>query len=268
MIAAGAGRRLGATVPAAVAAAWAVALAAQATGSAALLHTHAHTDAVPLWVEVLLPPFWVTAAVFLVAWQVMIAAMMLPSSMPMIRLFAVVAARRPAPHRTLGAFLAGYAVVWSAFGAAGFAADIAVHRVLDRAPALASRPWLAPAAVLVAAGVFQFTDLKDRCLEECRHPGPFLMRHYRRGLRGAYGLGRRHGLFCLGCCWALMLLMFVAGVASLVWMAALGAVMFYEKAGRHGRRLTPVAGVALIAWGVLVAAHPAWLPEVLAGVAS
>ncbi len=251
MIAEGAGRRIGATVPVAVAAAWAVALLAQGTGTAALLH--AHDDAVPLWVAVLLPPFWITVAVFLVAWQIMLAAMMLPSSMPMIRLFTVVAARQARPYRMLAAFLGGYAVVWSAFGAGAFLADVVVHRAADGAPWLGSRPWLQSGAVLMA---------------ECRHPGPFLMRHYRRGAGGAFALGRRHGLFCLGCCWALMLLMFAAGVASLIWMALLGAVMYYEKAGRHGRAITPVVGVALVCWGLAVVAHPAWLPGALAGVAS
>ena len=94
------------------------------------------------------------------------------------------------------------------------------------------------------------------------------MRHYRRGVRGGFDLGRRHGLFCIGCCWALMSLMLAVGVASLVWMGALGAAMYYERVGRHGRRLTPVLGVALIGWGIVVAAHPAWLPGILGGVAS
>jgi predicted metal-binding membrane protein len=94
------------------------------------------------------------------------------------------------------------------------------------------------------------------------------MRHYRRGARGGFDLGRRHGLFCIGCCWALMALMLVMGAASLVWMAGLGAVMYYERVGRHGRGLTPVVGVLLIAWGLLVAVHPVWLPEILGGVAS
>ena len=270
MITGGASRRLGTTVPVAVAAAGTVALVAQTTGSAGLLHAHDHgADAgLPLWVVVLTPPFWMTAAVFLVAWQVMVAAMMLPSSLPMIRLFSHAAARQVQSGRILLAFLGGYAAMWGAVGAAAFAVDVALHRVGDSVPSLEGNPWIVPAVALVAAGAFQFTDLKDRCLDQCRHPGPFLMRHYRRGTRGAFDLGRRHGLFCIGCCWALMALMLAVGVASLVWMGALAAVMYYERVGQHGRRLTPVLGVALIGWGIVVAAHPSWLPGILGGVAS
>jgi predicted metal-binding membrane protein len=257
-------------VLAAILAAWAAAGIAQAAGAGAVLHGHtsAHDAAEPLWVVVLLPPFWVQAVAFLLAWQVMVATMMLPSSLPMVRLFAQAAGRQERPGRIVAAFLGGYAVVWAACGAAAFAADVAVHRAGGGLGWLSAHPWAAPAAALAGAGVFQFTGLKDRCLDQCRHPGPFLMRHYRRGARGGFDLGRRHGLFCLGCCWALMSLMLVIGAASLVWMAGLGAVMYYERAGRHGRRLTPVIGVLLIAWGLLVAVHPAWLPGILGGVAS
>jgi predicted metal-binding membrane protein len=270
VIAAGPGRRLGTTVPVAVAAAWAVALVAQATGNAAVLHAHNHASdgGLPLWLVVLTPPFWVTAVVFLIAWQVMVAGMMLPSSMPMVRLFSHAAGRQERPGRILAAFLGGYVVMWGAVGAVAFAADVAIHRLGDGLPVLAGNSWIVPAAALLGAGVFQFTDLKDRCLDQCRHPGPFLMRHYRRGTRGAFDLGRKHGLFCIGCCWALMALMLAVGVASLVWMGALAAAMYYERVGRHGRRLTPVLGVALIGWGIVVAAHPAWLPAILGGVAS
>ena len=141
MIIGGASRRLGTTVPVAVAAAWTVALVAQTTGNAALLHAHDHgADAgLPLWVVVLTPPFWVTAAVFLVAWQVMVAAMMLPSSLPMMRLFSHAAARQVQPGRILLAFLGGYAAMWGAVGAAAFAVDVALHRAGDSVPSRSSR---------------------------------------------------------------------------------------------------------------------------------
>ena len=116
-------------------------------------------------------------------------------------------------------------------------------------------------ATLALAGAFQFSAVKDRCLDVCRHPGAYLLRHYRRGTAEAFRTGREHGLFCLGCCWALMLVMFAAGVTNLVWMAGLAAVMAYEKTGRRGRQLTPVVGAALLAWAALVLAHPAWLPH-------
>jgi predicted metal-binding membrane protein len=128
--------------------------------------------------------------------------------------------------------------------------------------------YLISGATLLGAGAFQFSRLKDACLEQCRHPGAFMLRHYARGVDGAFALGRRHGLFCLGCCWALMLLMFGAGVANLWWMAALSALMVYEKTGSGGRRAVPVAGVLLLAWAALVIAHPAWLPHALSGIDS
>jgi predicted metal-binding membrane protein len=255
-------RRRGVPVPVilVVAGAWVVVVAAQETGNAGRLHHDSLIEGGP--------PLWAALGVFLLAWQAMIGAMMLPSSLPMVRLFTRAAEGQPRPGVVTAAFLAGYALVWTGFGAVAFLGDVGIHRMVDATPWLADHEWLISAGVLITAGAFQFTDLKDRCLDQCRHPGPFLMRHYRRGTSGAFALGRRHGLFCLGCCWALMLLMFAAGVASLVWMAALGAAMYYEKAGHHGRAITPVVGVALVSWGVVVAAHPAWLPAALAGVAS
>jgi predicted metal-binding membrane protein len=165
----------------------------------------------------------------------------------------------------MAAFLAGYAVVWSAFGALAFSGDVVVHDVVDSTPWLAARPWLIAGGVLALAGAFQFSSLKDACLRQCRHPGAYLMRHYERGLGGAFRLGRGHGLFCLGCCWALMLVMFAAGVANLWWMAALTAVMVYEKTGTGGRRAVPVAGLILLGFAALTLAHPAWMPAVLGG---
>ena len=185
---------------AAIAAAWCAAAIGQATGNLAALHGSAHAtlhDDYPLWLVVLLPPFWVAAFLFLVAWQVMIAAMMLPSSLPMMRLYYAVSGRQPHPGRARMGFLAGYGLVWTVFGAVAFAVDIAVHRNLSGNTWLAGHPRLVPAAVLAVAGVFQFTSLKDRCLEECRHPAPFLLRQYRRGIRGAYDLGRAHACSAL-----------------------------------------------------------------------
>jgi predicted metal-binding membrane protein len=101
--------------------------------------------------------------------------------------------------------------------------------------------------VLALAGAFQFTALKDACLDKCRHPASFLHRHYRRGTAGGFALGARHAAFCLGCCWALMLVMFAVGVASLVWMALLTALMVHEKTRPTGARAVPVTGAALLA---------------------
>jgi predicted metal-binding membrane protein len=252
-----AGRRVPPAVPVAIGAAWAISLLAQLTGKASLVHHGelAHSGL----------PVWVALGVFLVAWQVMIAAMMLPSSLPMIRLFSIVSANQERPQAATASFLGGYGVVWSVFGAVAFLGDMVLHRVVDSTPWLGTHAWVIAGGTLALAGAFQFSALKDKCLSECRHPGAFLLQHYRRGVDEAFRLGRRHGAFCLGCCWALMLVAFAAGVASLWWMAALGALMFYEKAGRYGDRVTPIAGWALLALAGLVFLHPPWVTGVLAG---
>jgi predicted metal-binding membrane protein len=153
------------------------------------------------------------------------------------------------------------------FGWAALVFDGGVHGTVDAVGWLAARPWLVGAAGLGLAGAFQFSSLKDRCLTECRHPGAYLLRHYRRGPRAAFRLGWGHGLYCLGCCWALMLVMFSVDVADLGWMAALAALaglMAYEKLGRHGKGAATAAGGAALALAALVALHPAWMPPVMA----
>jgi predicted metal-binding membrane protein len=226
--------------------AWAVALAVSAAGKADLLHHDAFAERAL--------PAAVALVVFLLGWQVMVAAMMLPSTVPLLRMFAHASRSQPSPRAALGAFIGGYAVVWGFFGSVALAGDLLLHRVVHGTPALADRPWVISGGVLVLAGAFQFSKLKDQCLRQCRHPALWMLRRYRRGTANAFLLGREHGLFCLGCCWALMLLMFAVGVANIVWMAALAVLMAYEKIGRHGERAARLAGAGLVAWGVLVAA--------------
>jgi predicted metal-binding membrane protein len=291
------GRRgLPAAIPAAIGAAWILALAAQATGRAALLHgviarvpsggsgasvahglqgwllfvctwgSHTAHVATSGATAAPGPALWVTLGLFLLAWQVMIAAMMLPSSLPLVRMFAVTSREHERPGLEMAAFLGGYVMVWTAFGVAAFAADVVVHHVVGRTPWLEERPWLIAGSVLVAAGAFQFSSLKERCLKECRHPGAYLLRFYRGGgATGAFRLGRGHGLFCMGCCWALMLVGFAAGVASLWWMVAITALMYFEKVRRGGARSLSISGVALVGLGLVVLAHPGWLPAAFRG---
>jgi predicted metal-binding membrane protein len=229
----------------AIALAWAVAVAAELTGRAHGLDHDRLARGTPAWVAL---------GLFLLAWQLMIAAMMLPSSLPLVRLFGRASANQPRPLAAKAAFLGGYAVVWSGFGVAAFLADLGVHRLVDRWGWLAARPGLLGGAVLVLAGAFQFSRLKDRCLRVCRHPAGYLARHYRRGTGAALRLGAGHGVWCVGCCWALMLVAFAAGVANLWWMAALTALMVFEKTGRQGRRGVRPIGAGLIALGLLALA--------------
>jgi predicted metal-binding membrane protein len=259
-------------VPAAVALAWAVAIAVHLSGLGHQLHPGGHGGgtAMPAGHEHMAhmehmehmagqaggaagPPWPAVLALYGGAWVVMVAAMMLPSATPMLRLFTAASAAQPRPGRALGAFVGGYLAVWAAFGVVALGADAAAERVEASAPGLAARPWLVPAATLVLAGAFQFSPLKDACLDACRHPAAWLLRRYRRGTGPALSLGWGHGLFCLGCCWALMLVMVVAGLTDLRWMAGLAALMAYEKVGRHGRPVARAAGVALVVAGVAVA---------------
>lgn len=250
--------RIPLVIPAAILAAWAVAIIAQTSGSAAFLHHHALIERGP--------PLPLALALFIFAWLVMIAAMMLPSSFGLLRLFCIAAANQPRGGSAIAAMVAGYVVVWCAFGVAAFGFDFALHRTVDRIAWLGTHPWMIAGGVLALAGAFQFTPLKDQCLRTCRLPANFLLHYYRRGTRAAFELGYRHGLFCAGCCWALMLVAFGAGFASLWWMAALTALMVYEKTGAYGRRAVPVAGTVLLLWSALVFVHPSWLPKALSGI--
>jgi len=238
-----------------IAAAWAAAIAAQAAGAAAFVHH----DALLVGDG---PSFAVAALLALLAWQVMIAAMMLPSSLPLVRLYARASERAPRRRRSMAAFIGGYAVVWSAFGLAAFGADAGLHAAVSASPWLDQHDWWIGGSVLALAGAFQFSSLKDACLDKCRHPGQFLMRYYERGPGGGFRLGARHGAFCVGCCWALMLVMFAAGVASLIWMALLTAVMIHEKTRPLGARAVPVTGVALLGAASVVLAYSAYASSV------
>jgi predicted metal-binding membrane protein len=236
--------RLQRGLTAAIAGAWALAIAAEATGKATLLHHDGLIEGTT--------PMWIALPVFLLAWQVMLTAMMLPSSLPLVRLFARASARQPRPRAAMAGFLGGYALVWGTFGALAFVFDIGVHATVDASPWLRAHDWILGAGVLLLAGAFQFSSLKYACLDKCRHPAQFLMRFYERGAGGGLRLGVRHGTFCLGCCWALMLVMFSVGVASLIAMAVLTAFMVYEKTQPRGREAVPVVGVAMVAMALML----------------
>ena len=230
-----------------VALAWALMLALVEADHAAVLD-HGAILAAP---AASLP---VALVLFVVTWQVMTAAMMLPTALPMLRAFARVARGQVRPRTTMAVFVGAYVAVWTGFAVVALGGDAVLHRVVDATPWLAQRPGLIAGGVLVTAGLFQFSPLKERCLTECRSPTAFLWAHYRRGVAGAWHTGLRHGGYCLGCCWALMLVMFAVGMGNLVAMAALTGVMLLERTHPRGRRLVPAVGVALVVAGALVAA--------------
>jgi predicted metal-binding membrane protein len=197
---------------------------------------------------------WVTRiALFLLIWTVMIGAMMLPTTVRMARLVAVVSARAPNPAPARVALALSYLAVWAGFGLAALIFDRGVHFTVDHWAWLSGHSGLILAGTLGTAGAFQFSPLKDRCLTECRDPVSMLWRYYGRGAQQAWRLGVRHALNCLGCCWALMLLMFAVGVGGLIWMLLLTAVMVAEKTTRWGHRLVAPVGVALIVTAAIIA---------------
>ena len=189
------------------------------------------------------------------AWLEMIAAMMLPTVVPMVRMFNVVSARGPRPTAARAAFLAGYLALWMVFALVAIAAATGIQTaaVLGQWTWIYTHPYLLLAAMLAIAGAFQLSSLKDRCLTQCRDPRMFLFLNYRRGIRGGWVLGLRHGLSCLGCCWALMLVMLGTGVENVMAMLVLTVVMLAEKTTRWGRRMTVPLGIALLFAAVLVA---------------
>jgi predicted metal-binding membrane protein len=189
---------------------------------------------------------WV--AVFLM-WAVMMAAMMLPTATSMVSVFGALNKRRGEAGRTL-AFVAGYLALWTAFGAAATAAQWALQTNGLLSPMIVSMSPVLSAALLVIAGVFQFTPLKHACLRACRSPLGFLLTDWRDGLWGAARMGTRHGLYCLGCCWALMALLFVGGAMNLLWIAALTLLVAIEKLAPKGDIIAKALGVLMIGAGV------------------
>jgi predicted metal-binding membrane protein len=187
-------------------------------------------------------------AVFVAGWTLMVVAMMLPGSLPLINLFSMTAARRPGGAGLLTRLILGYLGVWAIFGAAAFCGDAYVHVAAARLPQVTEASQWIGVAILLLAGVYQATPLKDMCLTKCRSPYLFLAEHWRgkNPEADALRLGARHGLFCVGCCWTLMLLMFAVGGVNLGWMLALGAVMAAERSFWWGRHLTVPLGLALM----------------------
>lgn len=201
-------------------------------------------------------PGWTIAQLLLAAsmWWVMMLAMMLPAAAPVILLYVRAGAAQGAARPATGAFLAGYLAVWCVFSLVAAALQDVLQRSGVLAPMTmdASAKWLS-AAILVAAGLYQLSPLKESCLARCRNPASFLSRHYRPGRAGAAGMGAIHGGFCLGCCWLLMALLFVGGVMNLTWIALLTLLVAGEKLLPGGRRVGQAAGLGFIVWGALVA---------------
>ena len=194
------------------------------------------------------------AGLYVVGWCLMVVAMMLPTSLPLVEMFRRLTRRRNDHRQLVALLIVGYLAVWFGFGLVAHIFDWSLHELVEAVPYLVANAWIFGAAVLIVAGAFQFSSLKYRCLDKCRAPLSFLSQHWRGSAQSvqAFLLGAHHGLFCVGCCWALMLLMFAVGIGNVGWMMGLGAVMAIEKNVSWGRRLSAPLGVGLLAWGLAI----------------
>jgi predicted metal-binding membrane protein len=207
-----------------------------------------------------------TAPLFVVMWTVMMAAMMFPSAAPMVLLFdRIERGKRDAGRSSVPTayFVGAYLAIWTVFGVAAFVVAVAVdHLSADSTWAMDN--WARVAGgLLVAAGIYQLTPLKDRCLAKCRSPMAFLMTSWREGRTGAVQMGLMHGGYCLGCCWLLFVILLPLGVMNVAAMIVLTLLVFGEKCLPSGERLARAAALVLIGYGLLVIAYPAALPTTL-----
>lgn len=198
--------------------------------------------------------YLVFLGVFVVGWTLMTVAMMLPTSLPLVMLFRRLTRQRQDRLRLVILLIVGYLGVWVLFGGLAHLGDLFIHEAVEHTAWLEKNAWVVGAGTIMLAGIYQFTPLKYKCLDKCRSPLSFIAEHWRGSQHGLHAiqLGVHHGLFCIGCCWSLMLLMFVVGVGNLAWMLALGAVMAVEKNMPWGRKISAPLGIALVVWSLIL----------------
>jgi predicted metal-binding membrane protein len=205
------------------------------------------------------------APFFLAIWVVMMIAMMLPSAGPMVQMLQRIAAAKRAQRQAFvpaWVFVAGYLAVWTLFGALAYLVASAIDGGVSGSARLMGNGPRFGGLVLVIAGLYQLTPLKRVCLSKCRSPLSFLLTSWHDGYNGAFRMGVEHGSFCLGCCWAMMLILFVVGVMSIPWMALLSAAIFLEKNVRFERLTTAALATLFIAGGLSLAAYPSVLQHI------
>ncbi len=202
-----------------------------------------------------LPPWLAGAWLTFMMWAVMMVAMMLPSGSPMVLTYARIARQRSdTPAYATWMFAAAYLVIWTAFSAAATAGQLALEDAsLLRGPSRTTP--IVGALLLMLAGVYQLTPLKNACLAQCRSPLGFFMTEWRSGATGAFVMGIKHGAYCVGCCWMLMGLLFVFGVMNLLWVAALSGLVLLEKLAPFGRAIARTSGVLMVAGAIALAAY-------------
>ena len=206
-------------------------------------------------------------AAFVVAWAVMMAAMMFPAAAPMLLLYRTIASKREASGNAFvptWVFATGYLLVWTVVGAVTWVLVQWLSDIVGQFGAADRATWapLALGVVLIVAGLYQLTPLKQVCLDHCRSPFSFVMQHWQEGYAGALRMGMVHGLYCLGCCWALFAVLVAAGVMSLAWMLLLTLIVFAEKVLPGGPRTSQVVGLALVILGIGVGGGVVAMPWV------
>jgi predicted metal-binding membrane protein len=197
---------------------------------------------------------WVVdATLTFLMWAVMMVAMMLPSAAPMLSAYARIASAREASRAYhVWMFAGGYIAVWTAFSLVATVLQYTLQSAAIISGSLRTTS-IAGGIILAAAGLYQLTPLKNKCLKRCRSPVGFFMTNWRDGASGAFTMGLEHGALCTGCCWMLMALLFVAGVMNLAWVAAISVLVLVEKAAPFGRAIALASGVAMIAAGLILA---------------
>lgn len=184
-------------------------------------------------------------------WAVMMGAMMLPSAIPMLMVHQRVATKKdPGCTNSHHFFLIGYIVTWTLFSAVAAAMQWGFQRADVLSHMLKLQDHFVAGFILIAVGVFQFTSIKSACLKSCRTPIGFLLTNWQPGRAGAFYMGLQHGKYCIGCCWALMMVLFVGGVMNLTTIAALSSIVLLEKLMPRGDLIARLGGAALIAWGL------------------
>jgi predicted metal-binding membrane protein len=190
-----------------------------------------------------------------VMWVVMMVAMMLPSTLPFVFAFSAEQARRRAKQMSVvppAFFIAGYFGMWTIFSAACAVLQHVLHMQALLSPMMSATSSVFSGVVFIAAGVYQWTPMKNACLRHCRSPLTFLLSDWREGADGAFRMGVDHGMFCIGCCWMLMMLPFAAGVMNLMWMAGITVFLMIEKAASGGQWIAQTSGALLTLFGVYV----------------
>lgn len=214
----------------------------------------AHMGQVEMWMPPIASASWSVWDYFMlfVMWATMMVAMMTPSILPMVAMFTTLnqkRRRRKQSYTPTFIFVAGYLAAWTGFSVLATIAQWPLHATGLLNPMMDSRSYLMSGLILLVAGIYQWTPAKDACLKTCRSPLGFLMTEWRDGARGALTMGIRHGIYCVGCCWALMIVLFAVGVMNMLWVMLIAAFVLIEKIVPTPGPMRVISGAGLAVWG-------------------